>query len=234
MLPIDPIFKPKKTISMNEKEISALLLASPAGQNVLQAIKNGSADYQSKALNELRPTATKGNPVSNVGGQIVGGVSRIDTGFQETITIEYTAPTSGGKWLFIGNLGGLVSRKLNILDKDIADYDNTGSTWDYEAIKTLSIGSGFTVAAVNYQVSGSAQFSQPIIQAAISFDGTVVQKDLRGRVQAGYNSQSFQSNVRVLDLASGNALINRENALAIYVATGVTVNLAITPGWVGS
>lgn len=212
---------------MNEEQLKALLLATPEGQRALQAIKLN--DSQGGAVRALTPTVQRGNPVTTVGGASIGGVSTMDTGLLETITIQYTAPTSGGKWIIIGNPGEIVSNKLGISRLEIAEYEGDGNTNSYSEIQEYARG-GFTIQSINYQVSTSTQFAQTVKQATVSLDGTVVTKPLNGRLVASLNPMDNLNNVRILDLASGQALINRENALLFFVAAGNTVTLAVTPG----
>jgi hypothetical protein len=212
---------------MNEEQLKALLLATPEGQRALQAVKL--SDSQGAAVRALTPTVQRGNPVTNIGGESIGGVSVVDTGLLETITVQYTAPTSGGKWVIIGNPGNIVSNKLGISSGDIAEFSGSGNTNSYSELQEYARG-GFTIQTINYQVNSSTQFAQTVKQATVSLDGTVVSKPLNGRLVASLNPMDNLNTVRILNLSGGQAVINRENALLFFVAAGNTVTLAITPG----
>jgi len=219
---------------MYDQEAISKMLATPQGLRALSAIKLD--DSQTAAAQALKPTFQRGNPVNTFGGQTQAAVSTMDTGVLQPFTIQYTAPTGAagtGKWLIVGNPGGLVSGSLSIADADIADYSGTSSTNSYGELQEYARG-GFTIASLNYQVSDSAQYAQAVIVATRSLDGSAAKKQLNGLIVSSLNPMNNLSNVRILDLNGGQVLINRDTALLIFVGQGVTVTLGISAGGVRS
>lgn len=205
----------------------ALLAQSPQGADFLKGLQAQSS--QSGAARALTPSLQKGNVTTVVGGVSVGAVSQSDTGLLEPFTITYTAPTSGAKWLIIGNNGNIITDALGISSGDIADYSGAGNTWSYTALKTFAQ-NGFTIATINYSVVAQAQYANTLKKVTIALDGSVVQNPLNGRVTAAFNPMDNQTLIRILDMSNGQILINNQNALALQVGAGQYVSLTITPG----
>ncbi len=213
------------------EQMAMEVLKTPAGQRALTDLKL--KDSQSAAQAALTPTFQRGNNVTTLGGETQAAVSVVDTGILQPFTIQYTAPTSGGKWVIIGNPGNLVSNGLSINSADIADYGGSGSVNTYEELKEYARG-GFTISSINYQVSDATQFAQRVLSGSRSVDGSIVSKQLNGLLVASLNPMNNLSNVRILNLSGGQALINRDNALLFYVEAGTEITLAIATGGVRS